>query len=43
MSELQSARASHGAKTETVNAIHHLLTSAKMAIVTEYRGLSVAR
>jgi large subunit ribosomal protein L10 len=43
MSELQSARASHGAKTETVNAIHHLLKSAKMAIVTEYRGLSVAQ
>jgi len=43
MSELQSTRASHGAKTETVNAIHHLLKSAKMAIVTEYRGLSVAQ
>ena len=43
MSELQSARASHGAKNETVNAIHHLLKSAKMAIVTEYRGLSVAQ
>jgi len=43
MSELQSARASHGAKTEMVNAIYHLLKSAKMAIVTEYRGLSVAQ
>ena len=43
MSELQSARASHGAKAETVNAVNHLLKSAKMAIVTEYRGLSVAQ
>lgn len=43
MSELQSARASRGAKAETVNAVHQLLKSAKVAIVTEYRGLSVAQ
>lgn len=43
MSELQSARAGHAAKAETVSAINHLLKSAKMAIVTEYRGLSVAQ
>ena len=43
MSEVQVARASHGEKAETVAAVHQLLKSAKMAIVTEYRGLSVAQ
>lgn len=43
MSEVQVVRASHGEKAETVAAVHHLLTSAKMAIVTEYRGLTVAQ
>ena len=42
MSEAQVVRASHGEKAETVAAIHQRLKSAKMAIVTEYRGLSVA-
>ena len=43
MSEAQDVRASHGEKAETVAAIHQRLKSAKMAIVTEYRGLSVAQ
>ncbi|MGH7887924.1 MAG: 50S ribosomal protein L10 [Candidatus Binatia bacterium] len=43
MSEAQVARASHGEKAQTVAAVHQLLKSAKMAIVTEYRGLSVAQ
>jgi len=43
MSEVQVARASHGEKAQTVAAVHQLLKSAKMAIVTEYRGLSVAQ
>ena len=43
MSEAQVVRASHGAKAETVNAVHQRLKAAKMAIVTEYRGLSVAQ
>jgi large subunit ribosomal protein L10 len=43
MSEVEIVRASHGEKTETVGAVHQLLKSAKMAIVTEYRGLSVAQ
>jgi large subunit ribosomal protein L10 len=43
MSEVQVVRASHGEKAETVAAVHHLLKSAKMAIVTEYRGLTVAQ
>jgi len=43
MSEAQVVRASHGEKAETVAAIHERLKSAKMAIVTEYRGLSVAQ
>jgi len=41
MSELEATRASHGEKAETVDAVHQRLKSAKMAIVTEYRGLSV--
>ena len=43
MSEVEVVRASHGEKAETVAAVHKLLKSAKMAIVTEYRGLSVAQ
>ena len=43
MSEAQDVRASHGEKAETVAAIHQRLKSAKMAIVTQYRGLSVAQ
>jgi len=43
MSEVEIVRASHGEKAETVGAVHRLLKSAKMAIVTEYRGLSVAQ
>jgi len=43
MSEVQVVRASHGEKAQTVAAVHELLKSAKMAIVTEYRGLSVAQ
>jgi len=43
MSEMEVVRASHGAKAETVAAVHQRLKSAKMAIVTEYRGLSVAQ
>lgn len=43
MAELENARASHGEKAETVAAVHERLRSAKMAIVTEYRGLTVAQ
>ncbi len=43
MSELEEVRAGHGEKAETVAAIHQRLKSAKMAIVTEYRGLTVAQ
>src|SRR6266700_6692907 len=43
MSEAQVVRASHGEKAEAVAAVHQRLKSAKMAIVTEYRGLSVAQ
>lgn len=43
MSQVEIVRASHGEKAETVGAVHQLLKSAKMAIVTEYRGLSVAQ
>jgi len=43
MSEVQVVRAGHGEKAETVAAVHQLLKSAKMAIVTEYRGLTVAQ
>lgn len=43
MSEVEVVRASHGEKAETVTAVHKLLKSAKMAIVTEYRGLNVAQ
>jgi large subunit ribosomal protein L10 len=43
MSEMEVARASHSEKAETVAAVHQRLKSAKMAIVTEYRGLSLAQ
>ena len=43
MAEMEIVRASHGEKAATVAAIHQRLQSAKMAIVTEYRGLSVAQ
>ena len=43
MSEAQVVRAGYGEKSETVNAVHERLKSAKMAIVTEYRGLTVAQ
>ena len=43
MSEMEAVRASHGEKAETVAAVQQRLKSAKMAIVTEYRGLSVAQ
>ena len=43
MAEMEIVRAGHGEKAETVDAIHQRLTAAKMAIVTEYRGLSVAQ
>jgi large subunit ribosomal protein L10 len=43
MAELQIERASHVEKAETVAAVHERLKAAKMAIVTEYRGLSVAQ
>jgi large subunit ribosomal protein L10 len=43
MSEMEIVRASHAEKAETVGAVHQLLMSAKMAVVTEYRGLSVAQ
>jgi large subunit ribosomal protein L10 len=43
MSESQAHRASHGEKAETVVAVHQRLKSATMAIVTQYRGLSVGQ
>jgi large subunit ribosomal protein L10 len=43
MSEVEIVRASHGEKAQTVAAVHQRLQSAKLAIVTEYRGLSVAQ
>jgi large subunit ribosomal protein L10 len=43
MSEVDIVRASHGEKAETVAAVHQLLKAAKMAIVTEYRGLTVGQ
>lgn len=43
MAETEVVRASHGEKAEAVAAIHQTLKSARMAIVTEYRGLSVAQ
>ena len=43
MAELEIVRAGHGEKTETVAFVHEKFKTAKMAIVTEYRGLSVAQ
>lgn len=43
MSEVEVVRSGHGEKAETVAAVHQRLASAKLAIVTEYRGLSVAQ
>ena len=43
MAELEIVRASHGEKAETVAVVHERFKTAKMAIVTEYRGLSVAQ
>jgi large subunit ribosomal protein L10 len=43
MSETELVRASHGEKAETIGAVHERLRSAKMAVVTEYRGLTVAQ
>jgi large subunit ribosomal protein L10 len=43
MAELQTSRASHAEKAETVAGVHQRFKSAKMAIVTEYRGLTVAQ
>jgi large subunit ribosomal protein L10 len=41
MSEAAVVRAGHGEKADTVRAVHQRLKAAKMAIVTDYRGLSV--
>ncbi|HSE86062.1 MAG TPA: 50S ribosomal protein L10 [Candidatus Binatia bacterium] len=43
MTELEIVRASHGEKAETVAFVHEKFKTAKMAIITEYRGLSVAQ
>jgi large subunit ribosomal protein L10 len=43
MAEFEAARASHGEKAETVAAVHEKFRNAKMAIATEYRGLSVSK
>jgi large subunit ribosomal protein L10 len=43
MAELAEARASHAEKAETVAAVEERLKAAKMAIVTEYRGLNVGQ
>ena len=43
MAESETGRASHAEKAETVAVVHERLKAAKMAIVTEYRGLSVAQ
>ena len=43
MAELAEARASHAGKAETVAAVEERLKAAKMAIVTEYRGLNVGQ
>jgi large subunit ribosomal protein L10 len=43
MAEAQTARASHAEKSETVIAVHQRFKSAKIAIATEYRGLTVAQ
>ena len=43
MTELEMTRAGHAEKAETVAAVHERFQSAKLAIVTEYRGLTVAQ
>lgn len=43
MMESVPKRASHGEKAKTVQAVHEKLKAAKMAIVTEYRGLTVTQ
>jgi large subunit ribosomal protein L10 len=43
MAEVAEARASHADKAETVAAVEQRLKTAKMAIVTEYRGLNVGQ
>lgn len=43
MVELEAVRASHGAKAEKVASIHEKFKSAKIAIITQYRGLTVAQ
>ena len=43
MSEALVVRAGYGEKSETMDAVRERLKSAKMAIVTEYRGLTVAQ
>jgi large subunit ribosomal protein L10 len=43
MAELEIVRASYGEKAEAVAVVHEKFKTAKMAIVTEYRGLSVAQ
>lgn len=43
MAEVETSRASHAEKAETVAAVHERFKAAKMAIVTEYRGLTVAQ
>jgi large subunit ribosomal protein L10 len=41
MAELQTERAGHAGKAETVAAVRERLMAAKMAVVTAYRGLNV--
>jgi large subunit ribosomal protein L10 len=43
MAELAEERTSHADKAETVAAVEERLKAAKMAIVTEYRGLNVGQ
>jgi large subunit ribosomal protein L10 len=43
MEQVAETRASHGEKAETVAAVEQRLKAAKMAIVTEYRGLNVGQ
>ena len=43
MAELESVRAGHSKKAEMVAVVHEKFKTAKMAIVTEYRGLTVAQ
>jgi large subunit ribosomal protein L10 len=41
MAELETTRAGHAEKAETMAAVRERLNSAKLAIITEYRGLNV--